>query len=87
MNIESIQVKEVERTLFGRVFLLFDIQEDETIQTKVTVSGDGMNIEVVDEADLMTFTGLNRKYIKFVCAIVWRMVYDSKKPDFDKYNY
>ena len=42
--------------------------------------------ELINEPDLMMFTSAERKYIKRVCAIVWRMVYDSKKPDFDEHK-
>ena len=51
----------------------------------IVYSGIEIN-EFFDEPNLDTFSESERKYIRCVCAIVWRMVYDSKKPDFDKYK-
>jgi len=37
-------------------------------------------------ADLSAYNESEREYIRCVCAIVCRMAYDSKKPDFDKHK-
>jgi len=43
-------------------------------------------IEFFDEPALDTFSESERKYIRCVCAIVCRIGYDSKHPDFDKHK-
>jgi len=87
MQTEFKRVEDFNRPDEERVFISFDTRQHGIFQISSSVSGKELDMEeLINEPDLMMFTSAERKYIKCVCAIVWRMVYDSKKPDFDKYK-
>jgi len=88
MQTEFKRVEDFSRPDEERVFISFDTRQHGIFQISASVSDEGLDMEeLINEPDLMMFTGSERKYIKRVCAIVCRMVYDSKKPDFEKYKY
>lgn len=39
--------------------------------------------QLTDEPKMMMFSVSDRKYIKQVCAICWKIIFDGKKLDFD----
>lgn len=62
------------------VIVSFDTRQHGIFQIKY--DGDSLN-EFRSEPNIMLFPSKEREYIKCVCALVHRITFEAKKPDFE----